>query len=101
MDDDANHSIFRPLTVRPVFLAPAIIETNHGVFHANAFGVDRDGHWIGVVNGMLAVGFECLGHRFGAVFLPQGIALFGIIAHGQGRLLAHFYSHGIPNELSA
>ena len=101
MDDHADHAVLGAGAVRAIGLGSSTVETNHGVLHADPLRVHRDGHGIGVIDGELAVGFERLGHRLGAVLLPERVALLGVVAHGQRRLVAHLDRHGVPNELAA
>ena len=101
VDDHPDHAILGALAVRAIFFTTPVVETDHGVFHADSGSIHRNGHRIWVVDGVLAVGLEGLGHSLGAVLLPKGIALLGVIAHGQRRLVAHFHGHGVPNELAA
>ena len=101
MDDHPDHAILGALTVRAILLTTPVVETDHGVFHADSGGIHRDRHRIWVVDGVLAVGLEGLGHSLGAVLLPKRVALLGVKAHRQRRLVAHFHRHGVPNELAA
>ncbi len=64
MDDYANHTIFNRFRIRSVLFRTAIVEADHWVFHPTA-GLDALRHRIRIIDGVLAVGFDGVGHHFG------------------------------------
>ncbi len=68
--DHADHAILGALAVGAVLLGPPAVEADHRVLHADAVRVHADGHRVGVVDGVLAVGLDGVRHHLGAVLLP-------------------------------
>ncbi len=101
MDDDADHAVFRPVCVGAIGLRTSAIETDHRILHPDPFRVHGDSYGIWVIDCVLGIGDQGLGHGLGAVLLPKGIALLGIKTHGKGSLVAYPHSHGVPHEFSA
>ena len=101
VDDHTDHAVLGACAVGAIFCWTPSVEANHGVLHANPLCMHRNGHWVRIVHSEFAVGLQCLRHSLGAVLFPQGVALFGIVAHRQGGSIAHFDCHGVPNELAA
>ena len=99
--DHADHAILRPFAVGAVLLGPPAVEADHRVLHADAVGMHTDGHRVGVVDGVLAVGLDGVRHHLGAVLLPQGIAFLGVEAHAEHVVLPHRLVHTVPDELAA
>jgi hypothetical protein len=101
VDDHPDHAILDALGVGAILLGPSEVEADHRVFHADGVRMDRYGHGIGIVNGVLGIDLQRVFHRAGAVLFPQRIALFRVIAHGHHLLATDVHRHRIPDEFSA
>ena len=101
MYDDRDHAVLCPGAVCAVGFGPTTIEADHRILHADPLGVDADGHWVRVLTSEFRIGEEGLGYGLSAVLLPQWVALFGVVAHGERGAVLQRDGHGIPNELSA
>src|SRR5450830_859556 len=106
MDDHADQAVFRLLRIGHlsgllVLGGTGTVKGNHGVFHAAHGTVDGNGDRVGIVEGVLVVLFDGVDDGLGRVLLPQRVALFWIVGHGQGVGAVLLVALRIPDEFAA